>query len=53
MAGLPPGSLEGNLEVAVGAVTLRSHTEDTLGVCMLLSLSSSLELNDRLGCPRG
>lgn len=41
------------MQVPQGFLTLGSHSEDTLGVCMLLSLSSSLELNDRLSCLRG
>lgn len=41
------------MQVPLGSLTPGSHTEDALGACMLLSLSSSLELNDRLGCPRG
>lgn len=63
-AELHPGSLKGSLEVAVvlsvavmqvpqGSLTLGSHTEDALGACVVLSLSSSLDLNNRLGRPRG
>lgn len=61
-AELQLGSLKGNLEVVLsvaviqtpqGSLTLGSHTEDTLGACVLLSLSSSLDLNNRLGHPEG